>query len=71
MGKVQSSRAADAADPALSELIDIKRLLVLLMYKLGSSQSEIAVALQKDRSQVSRLMSAKGIKQLNGASTAQ
>jgi len=44
------------------ELEDIKRLLMLLLYKMGTTQSEISVALQKDRSGVSRMMSTEGIK---------
>jgi DNA-binding MarR family transcriptional regulator len=43
-------------DATTSELTQIKRLLVLLLMKGGASQEEIALALQVDRSQVSRLL---------------
>lgn len=51
------------------ELEDIKRLLMLLLYKLGASQSELGIALRKDGSGVSRMMSAEGIKSIAARST--
>lgn len=43
---------------------DVKRLLILLLYKLGSSSEEIGVALGVDSSVVRRLVPSRGIKRL-------
>ena len=49
-----------------ASLDDVKRLLMLLLLKIGASQKEIATALGVDQSVVSRMFPAKGIKKLNG-----
>ncbi len=46
----------------LKELIAIKRLLVLLLLKLGTSQEELGLGLQLDVSNVSRLIPARKVK---------
>ena len=51
-------------DAALAELAQIKRLLVLLLLKSGSSQEEIALALQVDQSHVSRLLPSSKVKKI-------
>ncbi len=43
---------------------DIKRLLILLLLKLGSTSEEIALALQVDSSAVRRMLPARQIKKL-------
>jgi hypothetical protein len=46
------------SDPLLSELINIKRLLVFSLLKDGASQKQIASALGVDQSQISRMFPA-------------
>jgi hypothetical protein len=46
------------------QLEDIKRLLVLLLMKLGSQSDEIALALQVDSSAVRKLISARKVKKI-------
>jgi hypothetical protein len=41
-------------DPVLTELTQIKRLLVLLLLKAGASQAEIGIALESSQSTVSK-----------------
>ena len=45
-------------------LEDIRRLMMLLLLKLGSTSDEIALALQVDSSVVRRLISARQVKKL-------
>jgi predicted transcriptional regulator len=45
-----------ASNPTLVELEAIKRLLVLQLLQSGATQSDIAYALQIDRSAVSRMI---------------
>lgn len=54
-------------DSILEELIAIKRLLVLLLLKLGTPQEELGLALQLDASNVSRLMPARKVKPFKNA----
>lgn len=42
-------------DPTLTELVAIKKLLILLLVKDGLSQSQVASALEMDRTSVSRM----------------
>lgn len=49
-------------DPVERELVAIKRLLVALLYKLGSQQTEVASALDMDQGDVSRMLQARKIK---------
>lgn len=49
-------------DPVVRELDAIKRLLMLQLLKTGAQQSEIALALDVDASEVSRMMPARKIK---------
>jgi hypothetical protein len=46
------------------QLEDIKRLLMLLLLKLGSSSEEIALALQVDSSQVRRAIPGRRVKKI-------
>jgi hypothetical protein len=48
------------------ELNDIKRLLVLLLLKLGSTSDEIALALQVDASVVRRMIPGRQVKKIVG-----
>lgn len=52
-------------DQVIEELDAIKRLLVLLLAKIGASQIEIAAALDIDRSNVSRLLPSRKIQVLD------
>ncbi|WP_315831742.1 hypothetical protein [Bradyrhizobium prioriisuperbiae] len=52
------------AATADKQLEDIKRLLVLLLMKLGSSSDEIALALSVDSSAVRRLIPGRKIKKI-------
>lgn len=47
-----------------TELEDIKRLLILLLVKLGASSQEIGLALGVDSSAVRKLFSTKSVKKL-------
>ncbi len=47
-----------------NELEDIKRLLIVLLLKLGASSQEIGVALGVDSSAVRKMFSMKSIKKL-------
>lgn len=42
-------------DPTLSELISIRKLLVLGLLRSGLTQKQVAAALGLDRSQISRM----------------
>ncbi len=46
------------------QLEDVKRLLVLLLLKLGSTSEEIALALQIDSSAVRRMLPASRVKKI-------
>ncbi len=46
------------------ELDAIKRLLIVLLLKIGTSQGEVAKALKTQQSEVSRLFSARKIEKL-------
>ncbi len=47
------------------DLADIKRLLILLMLKSGSSSEEIGLALGVDSSAVRKMIPARSVKKLN------
>lgn len=49
-------------EPAEKQLERIVRLLTLLLIKLGASQSEIGIALNKDQADVSRYMPVRRVK---------
>lgn len=51
---------------ASKELSDIKRLVVLLLLKLGSTSEEIALALQVDASVVRRMIPGRQVKKIVG-----
>ncbi len=51
-------------DDVLRELDAIKRLLTLLLLKIDTSQGEVAMALQIDQSEVSRMFPARNVKKL-------
>ena len=51
---------------AVAELVTIKRLLILQLLAAGIQSSQIASALGVDKSVVSRLVSARGIKGIVG-----
>ncbi len=52
-------------DSVTVELDSIKRLLALFLLKAGASQGEIAMALNVDRSVVSRMFPARKVKKFN------
>jgi len=52
-------------DPLLKEIDSIKRLIMLLLIKAGTSQSEIAVALDIDQGDLSRMLPARKFKPFN------
>lgn len=52
-------------DSVEKELDAIKRLLILLLLKLGTSQGEVAKALQSQQSEVSRMFSAREVRKLD------
>ncbi len=52
------------SDPIERELVAIKRLLVALLYKLGSQQTEVGSALEMDPADVSRMLPARKIKSI-------
>lgn len=52
------------AATADKQLEDIKRLLVLLLMKIGSSSEEIALALQVDSSVVRKLIPGRKVKKI-------
>lgn len=56
--------------PIEKELIVIKRLLMLFLIKTGANQDELALALQKDKAEICRMMPVRKIKkykeQING-----
>jgi hypothetical protein len=51
-------------DDVSRELDAIKRLLTLLLLKIDTSQGEVAMALQVDQSEVSRMFPARNVKKL-------
>jgi hypothetical protein len=46
------------------QLEDVKRLLILLLLKLGSTSEEIALAMQVDSSAIRRMIPARQIKRI-------
>jgi DNA-directed RNA polymerase specialized sigma subunit len=46
------------------QLDEIKRLLMVLLFKLGSTSEEVALALNVDSSRVRQIMSAKKIERI-------
>ena len=46
------------------ELVAIKRLLVVLLLKIDTSQSELSLALEMDKADVSRMLPARKIKSI-------
>jgi len=52
-------------DPVEKDLDAIKRLLIVLLLKLGTSQGEVAKALQTQQSEVSRMFSAGQVRKLD------
>jgi DNA-binding transcriptional regulator LsrR (DeoR family) len=55
-------------DPVFQELIQIKRLLAVLLLKAGTTQSEIAEAMQVDQADLSRMLPARKFKRFAGNS---
>jgi predicted XRE-type DNA-binding protein len=51
----KSTRVTRPADPVLTELVTIKRLLVFALLKSGASQAQVAAALGVAQSQISRM----------------
>jgi DNA-binding MarR family transcriptional regulator len=49
-------------DPAVKELDNIKRLLILFLIKTGTPQGEIATALNVDQGNLSRMFPARKFK---------
>jgi predicted XRE-type DNA-binding protein len=46
----------------LEELQNVRNLLMLLLFKMGATQEEVATALNVTQARVSQMMSARGIK---------
>ena len=61
MGK-KKTRRTNPQTPTEKELNAIKRLLMLLLVKTGATQEEMALALQINQEEVSRMMPTRGIK---------
>ena len=59
---MQKNKVGDLNAQIVNELGAIKRLLTLLLVKAGTSQEEVSVALQTDRSVVSRMLPARKVK---------
>jgi DNA-binding MarR family transcriptional regulator len=60
--KKQKSKANSNVDPVLKELQSIRRLLCVLLMKNGTSQGELAAALQIDQGALSRELPARKFK---------
>ncbi len=60
-----AKRGTKPKDPVAKELDAIKRLLIVLLLKIGSSQGEVAKALRTDQANVSRMFSAREVKKLD------
>ena len=58
----KKTRSTNPQTATEKELNAIKRLLMLLLVKTGASQDELALALQKDKADISRMMSVRKIK---------
>jgi len=56
----------NATDPVQAGLESIKRLLMLMLLKAGTTQGEIAAALGVDQSVISRMLPARKIRKTNG-----
>jgi predicted transcriptional regulator len=61
----KGKRSKRARDPQAKELDAIKRLLILLLLKIGTSQGEVAKALQLQQSELSRMLSARQVKRVD------
>ena len=57
--KKLKNKSASQADPVLRELQGIRRLLCVLLMKNGTSQGELAAALQMDQGALSRELPAR------------
>jgi len=53
--KKTATQKQEVDDPILTELYSIKRLITLFLLKAGATQDEVAMALDIDQSNVSRL----------------
>jgi len=60
----KKERGAETMSQGEKQLEDVKRLLVLLLLKLGSTSEEIALALQIDSSAVRRMLPASRVKKI-------
>jgi hypothetical protein len=58
----RKTKNTNTQTPIEKELIAIKRLLLLFLIKTGTSQDELALALQKDKADVCRMMPIRKIK---------
>jgi DNA-binding transcriptional regulator LsrR (DeoR family) len=56
----------DRNDGVLQELSQIKRLLAVLLLKAGTTQSEIAAALEMDQADLSRMLPARKFRRFGG-----
>jgi predicted transcriptional regulator len=53
--------------PGVDSSEDVKRLLILLLMKLGATSEEIALALQVDSSVVRRMLPGRKVKKIIGS----
>lgn len=54
----------EQTDPSASQIEDLKRLIILLLAKLGSDSAEIAMALKIDSSGVRKMIQMRKVKKL-------
>ena len=66
-GKRKSPSNRDPKDGVLQELNQIKRLLAVLLLKAGTTQSEVAAALEMDPGDLSRMLPARQFKRFSGS----
>jgi len=62
----KKTKNANPQTPTEKELNAIKRLLIVLLVKIGMTQDELALALQMDQADVSRMMPTRKIKKYKG-----
>lgn len=64
--KRTSTSPKDPNGGVLQELTQIKRLLAVLLLKAGTTQSEVATALDMDPADLSRMLPARQFKRFGG-----
>lgn len=67
MNTTVSGKNRGDVDPIVRELDDIKRLLIVFLLKAGTTQSEIAKALEMDQGNLSRVIKVRDFKSFPSA----